>query len=444
MFFLQGEAQKKPYLGITDSFLEKKYLEKKRTAIQPHFIGILLYRIYNMQFKPSFLTLLLMISFASVNAVLPTPALPSISQFFSITENATQQIVTWFLVGYTIGQLFYGPIANRFGRKPALYVGISLQILSSLLCVFAGTANNYPILIIGRFLASLGSGVGLKMTFTIVNECYEPRAVNQKISYLISAFAIAPGLGIALGGLLSYYYGWQSCFIASAVYGFVLLLMVTRLPETKTELHLDALKLNHLVHGYVSQLKNVRLISGALLLGGGTCFTYVFAATAPFLAIDLMGMKSSEYGIANIIPSIGLLLGSIFSAKFAVKCSIRSGLLLGICITGIASALMMIALATHQPPLQALFIPLAINYLGLAFILSNASTFAMYQVEDKAHGSAVMSFINMGITTVVVLSLSLLPVTKFLLPLAFCSIVVAMVIILLLTPWRSVQPKQAN
>lgn len=389
--------------------------------------------------QPSFLTLLLTISFASVNAGIPTPALPSIARFFFITENVAQQIVTWFLVGYAIGQLLYGPLANRFGRKPALYMGISLQIVSSLLCILAGTIHYYPMLIMGRFLAALGSGVGLKMTFTIVNECYEHKLANQKISYLMSAFAIAPGIGIALGGFLNSYYGWQSCFLAGMVYGFILLLRVAGLPETKTRLDFDALKPSNLMHGYVSQFKNLRLMSGAVLQGGGTCFVYVFAATAPFLAIDLMGMKASEYGMANIIPSIGLLLGSILSGRFAASYSSRSGLLLGICIAGIGSILMTLALIAHQPPLRALFIPLAINYVGLAFILSNAATFAMYQVEDKAHGSAVMSFINMGIATVAVLSLGFFSVTRFLLPLAFCAIVVVMMMILLLAPRDSAQ-----
>ncbi|PWU08600.1 MAG: MFS transporter [Verrucomicrobia bacterium] len=382
-----------------------------------------------MQSKPSFLTLLLLISFASINAVLPTPALPAISQFFGIAENTTQQIITWFLVGYALGQLIYGPIANRFGRKPALYSGIGLQIFSSLLCVYAGVINHYSLLPTSRFLAALGSGVGLKMTYTIVNESYEPQVATQKVSYLMLSFAIAPGLSIALGGILSTHFGWQSCFIASAIYGLILLLMTTRLPETKTELHLDAFKWKHLVHGYVSQFKNPTLIRGAILLGGGTCFTYVFAAVAPFLAIDLMGMKPSAYGMANILPSVGLVLGSIFSANLSKKHSPHFGILLGILMGACSSVLISLALALHEPPLVALFLPMIINYFGLALIISNASTFAMSQVEDKAHGSAVMSFINMGIATIAVLSLSFLPVTKMLLPATFGLVVTIMLVV---------------
>src|ERR1700722_395130 len=115
--------------------------------------------------KPSFFTLLLMISFASVNAVLFAPALPDIARYFSISDNTAQQTMTWFLVGYALGQLIYSPFANRFGRKPALYIGISLQIISSLLCVLSGAIHEYWLLVLGRFFLALGAGVGLKMTF---------------------------------------------------------------------------------------------------------------------------------------------------------------------------------------------------------------------------------------------------------------------------------------
>src|SRR5690349_18525902 len=111
----------------------------------------------NIKSSPSFLTLLLMISFASVNAVLFTPALPAIADFYAISDSEAQLTITLFLIGYAVGQLIYGPIANRFGRKPALYAGIILQIISSLLCVFAGIIHVYSILVLGRLFLALGS-----------------------------------------------------------------------------------------------------------------------------------------------------------------------------------------------------------------------------------------------------------------------------------------------
>lgn len=376
--------------------------------------------------KPSFFTLLLLISFASVNAVLFTPALPNIAQFFGIGADAAQHTITWFLVGYALGQLVYGPIANRFGRKPALYVGIILQILSSLLCVFSGVIHEFWLLVMARFLLALGSGVGLKMTFTLVNECYEPKISSQKISYLILAFAITPGLSVALGGILNEYYGWTSCFYAGALYGVILLLFAARLPETQKILNLNALKIKHLLHGYGSQFKNTQIIAGGLLMGGAACFVYVFAALAPFIAISIFGMSSAKYGIANILPSFGMVLGSLVGAQLSKRHPLEFMIRMGILIASTGVILLFVTMIMQLPILFSLFLPMIIIYFGVCFVMANASTIAMSHVTDKAHGSAVMNFINMGSATVAVLSLGLFPMKALLLPSIYLVLCVGM------------------
>ena len=369
-----------------------------------------------------FFTLLLMISFASVNAVLFTPALPSIATFFSISNGVAQYTISWFLVGYALGQLIYGPLANRFGRKPALYAGVSLQIISSLVCVAAGIFHAYSLLVLGRLLLALGSGVGLKMTFTLVNECYEPRVASQKISYLMLAFAITPGLGVAIGGILNEFYGWMSCFYAGAIYGVILLILTFKLPETKKIVDLNALRLNHLIDGYASQFKSLQLITGGLLMGGATCFVYVFAALAPFIAIDVLKMSSSAYGMANLLPPVGLVLGSLFSAQLVKKYQQGFIIRLGIFIAIIGSIMMLIFGLLKMPALLILFIPMMLCYFGLSLVFANASTVAMSNVSDKAYGSAVMNFINMGFVTLVVLSLGFISTQVLLMPIIYILI----------------------
>lgn len=378
-----------------------------------------------MPIKLPFFTLLLLISFASVNAVLFTPALPNIAYFFEIREDIAQQTMTWFLVGYALGQLVYGPIANRLGRKPALYAGIILQITSSLLCVLAGMIHEYWLLVIARFMLALGSGVGLKMTFTLVNECYEPKMASQKISYLMLAFAITPGLSVAIGGILNTYYGWTSCFYAGAIYGCLLLLLVARLPETQKTLDLNAFKMKYLLHSYSSQFKNRQLIAGGLLMGCSTCFVYVFAAIAPFIVINMFGLTSSEYGLANILPSIGLILGSIIGATLSKKYSLEFIVRIGILTASLGTVVMFVTMFMRLPILFSLFLPMIVIYFGLCFILANASTIAMSHVSDKAHGSSVMNFINMGLATLVVLGSSLFPMEALLLPILYIGLCVA-------------------
>lgn len=379
-----------------------------------------------MQTKPElpFFTLLLMISFASVNAVLFTPALPNIATYFNIPSDTAQQTITFFLVGYALGQLLYGPLANRYGRKPALYAGIILQIISCLLCVFSGILHKYSLMVLGRFLLALGSGVGLKMTFTLVNECYESKIASQKIAYLMLGFAVTPGLAVALGGFLTPLYGWESCFYAGAVYGVLLLLMVSKLPETLNpdNRDLDALKIKHLISNYISVFNNSGLIAGGLIMGGSTCFIYIFAAVAPFVAMDIFGMSSQQYGLANILPPAGLILGSLLSAKLAKQYPLASIIKSGIIIASVGAVLMLITVVAKLPPVLSLFIPMIVVYFGLSLILANASSVAMSHVSDKAHGSAVMNFINMGLATLVVLSLGYFPVSAILLPAVYLGL----------------------
>lgn len=364
-------------------------------------------------------TMLLMISFASVNAVMFTPALPDIATFFAITHDAAQLTISWYLIGYASGQLLYGPLANRFGRKPAIYGGICLQIISSFICVLSGKLHWYSLLVLGRMFLALGAGVGLKMTFTLVNECYTPKEASKKIAYLILAFAVTPGLSAALGGILNVTFGWESCFYAGAAYGMLLLALSTRLPETLSERDHHALKWDHLMASYGAQFKNRNLVAGALMMGTSTAFVYTFAAIAPFVAINMLGMGSAEYGSANILPSIGLGIGTLYSARLSESYESDFMIKMGIGIATFGVLVMLVASWLHGSALHSIFIPMMIIYFGLSAVLANASAIAMSTVEDKSHGAAVMSFINMGLGTVIVLGLGYLPVNTILMPALF-------------------------
>lgn len=377
--------------------------------------------------EPSFLTLLLMISFAVGNAVLITPALPAITNYFGVTDAITQYVITWYLVGYAIGQLFYGPLANRFGRKPTLYMGVGLQIVSSFICVLAALLHQYPLLVFGRFTLALGAGVGLKMAFTIVNEFYEPKVVSQKVSYLMMAFAITPGVSMAIGGILNDKLGWISCLYASAVYGLLLFPLLTKLPETQLVLDQNALKIKHLLHSYVEQFKNIQLFCGGILMGLTTCFIYVFATIAPFVAIDLLKMSSQSYGIASLLPSLGYVIGGILSAQLAKKYPLTTTIKIGIVIIILGILLMYATTMANLSALFSLFIPVSFIYFGESLIYPNVSAIAMSAVTDKSHASAVMNFLTIGLPTIAILTIGLFSINTMLIPMIFTVLCVAVI-----------------
>ena len=122
------------------------------------------------QKEPHIVTLIIMSSFASMGAVIFAPALPEIAQYFNISQGHSQLIITLFLLGYAVGQLVYGPLANRFGRKTAFYIGIFVATIGSLISIISEPLHSFKFLIFGRMLEAFGSSAGLVISFTIISD----------------------------------------------------------------------------------------------------------------------------------------------------------------------------------------------------------------------------------------------------------------------------------
>ena len=145
---------------------------------------------------PRILILLMLISYAAISAVLFTPALPELAAYFQITDSMAQATMSIFLVGYALGQLPYAPLANRYGRKKTIYIGLSLALFGTILC---WVTSSFHLFFIGRFLQALGAAVGLKITFTMIGDSYAGAEATKKIAYIMLAFAITPRIRSCLG-----------------------------------------------------------------------------------------------------------------------------------------------------------------------------------------------------------------------------------------------------
>jgi hypothetical protein len=142
-------------------------------------------------------------------------------------------------------------------------------------------------------------------------------------------------------------------------------------------------------------------------MGGCTAFVYVFASLAPFVAMNHFGMSSAEYGFANLLPSIGMLMGGLSSAHLIKNKPILEVMGIGIPLMCTGVLLLGIGCYFDLPPLFSLFIPAFICFSGNSLVYGNTSNIGLQATHDKAHGSAVLNFLNIGLGTVAVFSLSL-------------------------------------
>jgi len=366
--------------------------------------------LYKLNVKrPSLLTLIVLISFGSIGAALFTPAIPTIISAFEISVSTAQLTVTLYLLGYCIGQLFYSPLAKRYGRKPTLYFGISVALIGSLFCALAGPLHSFRLLLIARLVMSLGSSVGLSLTFLIISDYFYEKHARKITAYTMLAFAVVPGVSIAIGGVLVTYLPWESCFYFLTVYAFFALYLVYRLDETGPGKEKAATRLSIVIKHYRRDFKNPVLLIYSILIGSSTAFVYVFAATAPIIVISRMGIRPDVFGLFNLIPATGYFLGNFVAARLANHFETKTVLHWGLALMGVGVVILFILFWSGMRTPLTVFLPVSLLYFGIPLMYSNAAVLATFRVKDKPNASSIMSFINIGSAVIGILMIESIP-----------------------------------
>lgn len=381
------------------------------------------------QKAPYLLTLIIMSSFASMGAVIFTPALPQIASFFGISNSHSQFTITLFLAGYALGQLIYGPLSNRIGRKRAFYVGIMIATIGSLVSILSEPYHSFYYLILGRCLEALGSSAGLVIAYTMINDYYYPPEARRVISYMTLAFAIMPGVATLVGSVLIAHFHWIGCFYFMLVYGLTLIIPVSFLKETALTLDPNALHVRDMRTNYQRVSHNRLMMYAAIIWGLATMGVYVYAASAPLIAIRYFHMSEEAYGFVGFIPFFGTALGSIVSAALSGKLPAAALVKLGFLM--LAVAVILFADFFYCGPLNifTLLFPATIYMFGACIMGANLASIGSAMVADKANGTAVMMFVNISLSVCGTLMLALIPGTQIIkMPLLFLLIVMVMLL----------------
>lgn len=382
--------------------------------------------------KPSLTCLILLISFPSFAAVFISPALPVIGTYFAISGNLAQQLITVFIIGYAFGQLIYSPFANRFGRKITIYIGVSIFILSCLVCMFSIYFHSINLMIWCRFFMALGSAVGMVISFTIISDVYSSKEARVIVSYTILAYAFVPAIAIAFGGFITSHFSWIVCFYFYIAYGIFIFYTSSLLPETLTEKNHHALKIKPLIQGYLSAFSNKRLLIFSSIYGLMASFIYIIASGAPFIGIDRIGLSPAAYGSILLIPYCGQFVGSLAAGKLNTRLSTYQVLFLGYASTILGSVLMFLGFTLGWVNSLTLFTPMVFIMMGLPMTYSIVTVMALAEYPDKASGSAIMSFVTMFTALIFSFILTLLPVQD---PLMMPGLLVIICIIAILIFW---------
>ncbi|RBM50363.1 Bcr/CflA family drug resistance efflux transporter [Vibrio tarriae] len=328
------------------------------------------------------LTLLVLFSPLAIDIYLP--ALPQISQAFHVEHALAQDTITWFLFAMGVGQLFAGPLADKYGRRTVALGGISIYALSALL---AWSAQSIEWMLMARLLQGLGACATSVAAFATVRDLFGPQRSGKMISYLNGAICFIPALAPILGSWLTQQFGWRANF--SFMTGFALLVglaMALRLQESNP--HMGSRPAVFKLTRYAAVLRAPTFLFHASLCLLAMAVILAYVTSAPVILMERLQLSMSEFTFWFGVNAVINIIACMTAPKVMDKLGTRWSLIIGIATLMIAGSLMLAL--RNQANALAFMLPVFLSSIGFAWILGAAAGKALAPFGDKAGTAAAL------------------------------------------------------
>ncbi|MBX3040605.1 MAG: multidrug effflux MFS transporter [Bdellovibrionaceae bacterium] len=324
--------------------------------------------------------------------------LPAFSQMAKELDTTVAQIslsLSSYFVGIALGQLVYGPLLDRFGRKKPLYVGFLIYIFASLGCVAAGSADA---LIVWRLVQALGGCAAGVASMAMVRDLFDPKESAKIFSLLILILGASPLLAPTIGGYLAVAFGWHSLFVVLAAMGLFLLLAVRFfLPETHEPDLSVSLKPGPIAKSFLEILKHPQFFTYSFTMSIAFSGLFVYLAGSPSIFLGFYGVDGTTYGWIFAIVASGFILSSQLNVVILKRFSNQRVLWAGL------SAQVVIGLIFLLGSLSGWFglystVGMFFLYLScFGFVNPNATAMVLAPFPKSAgRASAMMGFLQMS------------------------------------------------
>ncbi|WP_448145521.1 multidrug effflux MFS transporter [Pseudomonas silesiensis] len=315
------------------------------------------------------------------------PAFPAMALAFGTDEQHVQMTLAAYFLGLSIGQLAYGPVADRFGRRIPLLTGVGLFTAASLACAFA---PNLEWLIGARFIQALGGCAGMVIARAVVSDKCDAVGSAKVFSQLMLVMGLAPILAPMLGGLLVNTTGWQSIFLMLTFFSALVGLAVALgLPESMPA-HVPRQPLSGALRQYGRLLADPVFLGHALTGGIAIAGMFAYIAGSPFVFIKLYGVPPEHFGWLFGANAAGFILVAQVNARMLAKRGPAFLLTRTVWIYVGAGLALLAVTSMHTEQLWPLLIPLFICISSLGCILPNASACAMNGQGARAGSASAM------------------------------------------------------
>jgi len=355
---------------------------------------------------PSIFILILMVSLGPFGDTIYAPALPKIQQAFNTNYSNVQLTISFYLMGYSISQVIYGPLSDKFGRKPIMLIGASLFLASSIVCLLS---YSVPSLLIGRFIQGFGASAGGVLSTAAICESFSLKKQASIFAKVNIAFALAPGLGALIGVFID----MHTIFILLVIASTILLFSVMfYLPETIKHYNKKALTPHQLFINYFYLFKDHQFVICTLVLGLNISIIYGSLIEIPDIFINMLNISKSIFLVFLASLIISVIFGSVVCSHLAKKVSFRHLINFGLTLTTISGVLLFVCFkyCSHETIIIILPIIMSLTFVGISFVVPTITPIALENFSKTVgSASAIMGFMQMGIASLFTAFASRLP-----------------------------------
>lgn len=335
-----------------------------------------------------------LMSFASISTDLYLPALPAMGESLHADAGAVELTISGYLVGFSIGQLFWGPIGDRYGRRLPITLGLLLFIVGSAGCALS---TSVPMMIGWRMVQAVGACANVVLSRAMVRDLYVGHQAARMLSVLMTVMAIAPLIGPSVGGLILHVATWHAIFWLLVGVGLVTLWALTLLPETLPPPRRNPQTILSAFLGYGQLLRQPRLVAYA---GVGGCFygaMFAYVAGTPVAYISHHHVSPQHYGLLFALGIVGIMLANQINARLVRRFGIDRLIRFGAALASVAGAAATLDAWHDWGGLWGLVVPLFFFASATGFIVANAIVGALDSYPERAGAvSALIGAIQYG------------------------------------------------
>ncbi|MDY0874499.1 multidrug effflux MFS transporter [Dongia rigui] len=346
--------------------------------------------------RTTLFTLTALVALGPLSTDFYLPALPLIARYFGVDEAGAQATLSAYLIGFAAAILVYGPLSDRFGRRPVLAGGIVIFTLASLGCA---VSQSIGALVACRFVQALGACAGPVISRAMVRDLVGAQGAARVFSYLSAAVALAPAIAPIVGGFLTDAFGWRATFVALTIYGaggLVAVFWILR--ETNQTRDMTAANPLSWFRIYGSLVRHREYFGYVLAATFGYSGIFCFISGSSFVFINVLGVPPKYFGFCFGVFVIGYIIGATSGGKLSKRMAPPQLVGLGSLIALLSAIALVAVNLVATASVWTVLAPLLPYMIGVGMTMPAAQAGAIGPFPRSAGAaSALLGFVQMGV-----------------------------------------------